>query len=158
MGLCKSWAKQLSQSAEEYIRTVVIWPGTNFASLAKQAIGILIPSLRKALTLCATLLKSRDAMNNFRVHTFLFATVLIGFLLVPSFLAAFGVDEGTLEVSSPVRILVWCFYVVRFPTHTLWWNLFSSSPLLYLGGLAVNCMFWGFVVERVVWLVKSKST
>jgi hypothetical protein len=63
MGLCKSWAEQLSQSAKEYIRTVVIWPGTNFASLAKQAIGILIPSLRKALTL-AVRLRNFDNANN----------------------------------------------------------------------------------------------
>ena len=35
MGLCESWATEFGLSAVEYGSAVVIWPGTNFASLAK---------------------------------------------------------------------------------------------------------------------------
>jgi hypothetical protein len=35
-------------------------------------------------------------MNNFNKQTFFIATLILGFLLIPSFLAAWGDEEGTL--------------------------------------------------------------
>jgi hypothetical protein len=46
----------------------VFWPGTNFASLAKQAIGILIPNLRKALYVMGNFMESSSSIVRVRVY------------------------------------------------------------------------------------------
>ncbi len=81
-------------------------------------------------------------MQNFNKRTFIIATVLFGFLLIPSFLAAWAEDEGTLGTNIILVTFAKLFYVLRFPTHTLLWTLFSSDgATIYLVGLVINCLF-----------------
>lgn len=58
------------------------------------------------------------------------------FLLVLSFVAAIAEEEGTLGTN-----IIWIgfakiFYILRFPTHTLFWFLVAEGgPLLFLADL-----------------------
>lgn len=93
-------------------------------------------------------------MENFNKQTFIVSTVFVGLLLIPSFLAAWAYDEGTLGDNLILVSLSRFFHVLRFPTHILFWELFSGNGLLFLGGLLLNCIFYGLAIERVVFLFK----
>ena len=95
-------------------------------------------------------------MKKFNKGTFVSATILIGLLLIPSFMAAWAEDEGTLGYNSFWLLFSKLFYLFRFPTHTLMWTVFSNGATMYFLGLLINCMFWGLLIERLSWLVKKK--
>jgi hypothetical protein len=97
-------------------------------------------------------------MKPFNKIVFIIATVVFGLLLIPSFLAAFGEDEGTLPESSFWMLFAKLFYVLRFPTHTLMWSIFSNNgALVFFGGLLVNCCFYGLGTERLFSIFKVKK-
>lgn len=93
----------------------------------------------------------------FSKHIFIISTAVFTLLLIPSFLAAFGEDEGTLGTNIIWVTFAKLFYVLRCPTHTLFWTTFSSHGLLYLLGLLINCMFYGFITERVISFFKNRK-
>jgi len=72
-------------------------------------------------------------MKNFDKKTFIISTVLIGLLLIPCFFAAWGEDEGALGNNIVLMTLSKLFYVLRFPTHTLFWEIFSFNAGLFFG-------------------------
>jgi len=82
--------------------------------------------------------------------------MIIGFLLIPSFLAAWAEDEGTLGTNLFWIVFAKLFYILRFPTHTLLWGFISKvdSGGVFMGGLAINCMFYGFLIERLISVLK----
>jgi len=94
---------------------------------------------------------------------FLISVIVIGLLAFPSFFAAFAEDEGTLSPDNKFgNFFAGLFYVLRFPTHTLLWpEIADGGPFAFLGGLFVNCLFYGLVIERLVSLLfkrKKKNT
>jgi hypothetical protein len=105
-------------------------------------------------TLYATLFDTLLKMKNFNKQTFIISTVLVGLLLVPCFFAAWGDDEGTLDSNIIWVTLSKLFYILRFPTHTLFWKLFSMNITLFFIGLILNCMFYGLLIERSFSLFK----
>ena len=97
-------------------------------------------------------------MRKFSKKTFVISTIVAGILLVPSFLGAFGEDDGTISEKPFWIVFARLFDVLRFPTHTLAWTFFSSTATMYFIGLILNCIFWGLLIERISWLLKSKLT
>lgn len=93
-------------------------------------------------------------MKNFNKQTFIVSTVLVRLLLIPSFFAAWGDDEGTLGNNLIWVTLSKLFYILRFPTHTLFWKLFSFNGILFLAGLIINCMFYGLIIESIIFIFK----
>ena len=94
-------------------------------------------------------------MRNFNKLTFIIATILFGLLLVLGFLAAWAEDEGTLGTNIIWVTFAKLFYILRFPTHTLLWTFFSSNgTTIYFAGLIINCIFYGFITERLFSFVK----
>ena len=94
-------------------------------------------------------------MKKFSKGTFIIATILFGLLLIPSFLAAWGEDEGTLGTNIIWVTFAKLFYILRFPTHTLLWTVFSESGAnIYFVGLFINCFFYGFLTERLIYFIK----
>jgi hypothetical protein len=85
-------------------------------------------------------------------------SVLIFILIIPSFFAAWGADEGTLG-NNPIWIFFSeLFSILRFPTHTLfWWIIGIGGPFTFFGGLILNSMFYGLLIERLVYFLKRKS-
>jgi len=94
-------------------------------------------------------------MKEFRIRTFLICTLVFVLLLVPSFLAAFGEDEGTLGTNIIWIIFADLFDVLRFPTHTLLWTFVSKYMITYFPMLVVNCLFYGLITERLVFIFKK---
>ncbi|MFT3705553.1 MAG: hypothetical protein QM802_24500 [Agriterribacter sp.] len=96
-------------------------------------------------------------MKNFNRQTFNIATILFVLLLIPSFLAALAEDEGTLGTNIVWVTFSKLFYIIRFPTHTLWWDFFSgSSAIIYFAGLLGNCLLYGLITERLISFVRRK--
>jgi hypothetical protein len=90
-------------------------------------------------------------MKPFNKKVFIIATIAFGLLLIPSFLAAFGKDEGTLPESSFWMLFAQLFEILRFPTHTLLWSIFSNNGVLvFFSGLLINCSFYGVLTERLI--------
>lgn len=90
-------------------------------------------------------------MKNFNKSTFIISTIVFGLLLIPSFLAAFGEDEGTLPIASLWTIFAKLFYVLRFPTHTLLWTVITS-------GGADNIFYRTFYKLFVLWTTNGASS
>ena len=94
-------------------------------------------------------------MKNINKQVVYVATVLFGLLLIPSFLAAYGEDEGTLGVNIIWVTFAKLFDVLRFPTHTLLWPLITKGgAAIFNGGLIINCLFYGLLTERLIYFVK----
>jgi len=89
-------------------------------------------------------------MAKFNNQILLASTIVFVFLLIPCFIAAGSEDEGMLGTNIIGVTFAKLFYVLRFPTHTLFWDLFSSNTILYFLGLLMNCIFYGFITERLI--------
>ncbi len=100
---------------------------------------------------------AENEKKNFSEATFVIATTFVGLLLVPSFITAAAEDEGTLGPNIFLRTFAKLFYVLRFPTHSLLWNIFSDGTAIYFAGLLINCVFYGLIFERIVFLF-SRAT
>jgi len=81
--------------------------------------------------------------------TLLIAIIAVSVLTGISFLMAFAADEGT-------GIDFHLFEIFRFPTHTLFWDYFSSSSSLYRAGLWINIAFYSIIIERLITYVNYK--
>lgn len=95
-------------------------------------------------------------MKNFGKKTFFISIAVYILLLIPCYLATFGNDEGTLNPGSPLLFFAWLFNVLRFPTHTLLWPLFSQTSIIYFIGFMINTVLWALVVERILCSAKTK--
>jgi hypothetical protein len=97
-------------------------------------------------------------MKNFSKSTFIISTIVFGLLLVPSFQAAWGEEEGTLGTNIIWMTFAKLFHVLRFPTHTLLWSLICKcGATIYFGSLLLNCLFFGLLTERLFPFLKVKS-
>lgn len=93
-------------------------------------------------------------------RTIFFVTFLVTqLLLIPSFIGAFSLDEGTLDPGDTVfHFFAGLFEVLRFPTHTIFGSLiFFAGPYSFYGGLLLNGLFYGLVVERFTFLLRKKN-
>jgi len=96
--------------------------------------------------------------SNFNKSIFFVVTIILGLLTFVAFIAAFAADEGTIGNTQIWHILANLFSILRFPTHTLMWKLFSEGGAgIYYGGLVFNCLFYSFLIERLFYFL-SKNT
>jgi hypothetical protein len=63
---------------------------------------------------------------------------------------AFAADEGT-------GGSFFLFEIFRFPTHTLFWEYFSSSSFLYRMGLFYNIIFYSILFERLTLYLRART-
>lgn len=96
-----------------------------------------------------------SARRPFRSWIFWIAFAICCVLAFIGHIGAGAEDEGTLGPGSAWRYAVWLFHVMRFPTHTLFWPLFSATGWLWLAGLLLNCAFYAVVIERILALLRS---
>jgi hypothetical protein len=92
----------------------------------------------------------------FRPFIFFLSINILVLFFIPSFIAAGAEDEGTGGNGLFSQFLIACFSVLRFPTHTLLWNIFSSSVILWVGGIAINILFYSFLLERTISVFRKK--
>jgi hypothetical protein len=83
--------------------------------------------------------------------------LLLTIYFIPCFLAAGAEDEGTLGTSFLSQFFFISFQVIRFPTHTIFWDLFSKTLGVYVLGLFINMLIYSFLIERVLFFIKRFS-
>ena len=89
-------------------------------------------------------------MKNFNKSTFIVSTIVFIFIIAFSYIAAFAEDEGTIGTNAILLTFAKLFYVLRFPTHTLFWNIIiSGDSTIYFTGLFINCLFYSLITERI---------
>ena len=77
----------------------------------------------------------------------------VGVLTIVSFFGAWAYDEGTMNSS----ILASAFKIFRFPTHTLFWNIFNQTATTFYLGLFLNIAFYAFLIERLFSFIKGQK-
>jgi hypothetical protein len=87
---------------------------------------------------------------NFAAFTFSF--LLIGLLTIVSFFGAWAYDEGT----ASSFVLASLFKILRFPTHTLFWDYFNQTTTTFYLGLLINVFLFAFVTERLISFIKRQ--
>jgi hypothetical protein len=95
-------------------------------------------------------------MKSINKNIIFWATILFVILLLPSFLSAWAEDEGTLGTNIMWISFAKTFKILRFPTHTLFWPIISKfGSTIYFFTLFINCLFYGFISERIITLLKK---
>ncbi|MOA19035.1 hypothetical protein D3C78_1393870 [compost metagenome] len=95
-------------------------------------------------------------LTKINFKTFFIATIICGILTFVTLVAAATRDEGTGGDGVLVKILEKLFYIFRFPTHTLFFRFLNTK--LFFIGLLFNCLFYGFVIERLLTFCKSRKS
>lgn len=90
----------------------------------------------------------------FKLWTFLFATNVIIFLTILSFISAGAIDEGTTDADLITRTFAALFTLFRFPSLTLFDDYINGSRFFI--GLFINCIFYGILIERIIAFIKNK--
>ena len=91
-------------------------------------------------------------ISKFNFITFFISIIICAGFTFATLIAAAARDEGTGGDGIVERVLEKLFYIFRFPTHTLFFQFMNG--IMFFAGLIVNCLFYGFVIERVVALYK----
>jgi len=94
-------------------------------------------------------------ITNFKPLVFVSASVLFLIFTIITFIAYGAVEEGTDGNDHTTRAIAKLYYILRFPTHTLLFGI-MNSPFFFLG-LVYNCLFYGFLTERVISLLTIKK-
>lgn len=91
-------------------------------------------------------------ISKFNFITFFISIIICAGLTFVTLIAAAARDEGTGGDGILVRVLEKLYYIFRFPTHTIFFQFMDGS--MFFVGLIVNCLFYGFVIERAFALYK----
>jgi hypothetical protein len=82
---------------------------------------------------------------------------LDSYLLLIDMCFGFELLGGTLGDGIVKNFLADLFGVLRFPSHTLFFDFFDKlSPFAFYLGLLINCGFYAFLIERTLYFVKLR--
>lgn len=93
--------------------------------------------------------------NSFRTLIFISSTLIFSIFTFITLIAAGAVDEGTDGNSILIQSLAKLFYIFRFPTHSLLFSFMDGH--FFFPGLGINCLFYGFIMERVVFALSKRN-
>lgn len=88
-------------------------------------------------------------MKKINLKILLISIIFLGILTAVSFVAVGAEEEGTSGGSLAVLTLSKLFYVLRFPTHTLLWNVMGDNEYVFFVLLGVNVLIYGYLIERL---------
>ncbi len=94
-------------------------------------------------------------IDNFKVWLFISTSLLFVLFTFITFIAFGALDEGTSGTSPTIQVTAKLYYIFRFPTHTLLFRFMNGS--VFFIGLLLNCLFYGFLTERIVFLLSNKK-
>ncbi len=94
-------------------------------------------------------------INNFKGRLFISTSLLFALFTFITFIAFGAVDEGTDGDNSTIQAIAKLYYIFRFPTHTLFFQFMNGS--IFFIGLLLNCLFYGFLTERIVSLLINRK-
>jgi hypothetical protein len=95
--------------------------------------------------------------RRFKLNIFLIATVCIFLLTLLSFYGAVSEDDPGNEGSFVLGFLSGLYNILRFPTHTLFWEFFSQAGFFSVG-LLLNSAIYALIIERVSGFFRKKGT
>ncbi|WP_167296990.1 hypothetical protein [Pedobacter sp. SG908] len=95
--------------------------------------------------------------NGFKVFSFISATIIFCVFAFVTLIAAAAVDEGTDGNNFVIQAMAKIYYIFRFPIHTLFFR-FIEGPFFFFVGLLLNCLFYGFLTERIVFIFDRKKS
>ena len=95
-------------------------------------------------------------LRKFRILTFFIATVIFCVMTFITLFAEAVVEEGTGGSGMSIRVLAGLYGLLRFPTHSLFMN--SMNGQAFMIGLYINCLFYGFLTERLIFLSRRKKS
>jgi hypothetical protein len=93
--------------------------------------------------------------QHFNLTLFIISTLVFLLLSIICFTASFTIDEGTGKGSFYAVICAKLYHFFKFPTITFFPNYFNKGLLFF--GLGFNSLCYGFLIERVFGLFKTKS-
>jgi hypothetical protein len=86
----------------------------------------------------------------FRILPFIIVTITFGILAFISFVAFFAIDEGATDLGFIETLLAKLFYIFCFPTQPSFWSIVIKDGITaFISTLIFNCVFYGFITERV---------
>ena len=88
---------------------------------------------------------------------FLSASTITGLLIIISLFGYLEATSGNVSSNFLLVGLSAMFTVLRFPMHTLFIKFLQDSAILFCLGLILNCLFYGFLFERVYTYSKGKK-
>lgn len=80
----------------------------------------------------------------FDIICFTVAASLVCLFTIIVFIGAAAYDEGMTNNPTVYHL----FNILRFPTHTLFFDFFLKSGFLFFGGLLLNVLFYALLIER----------
>ena len=86
--------------------------------------------------------------KRFNIWMYVGVVLLLGLLTFCSYVACAALEEGA-SSTILIEVLALCFYICRFPTHTLFFEYLSGGGM-FIETLVFNCFFNGFLVERLI--------
>jgi hypothetical protein len=87
-----------------------------------------------------------------RIHFKIF--LLTGLILsILGFVSFVGLMSAKEESSISANICYALFSIIRFPTHTLFWDTFQDSDL-YAIGIFLNIVLYSFLAERLFYITR----
>jgi hypothetical protein len=89
---------------------------------------------------------------NFKKGTFFIATFLYVLLTYLTLFVAAAIEEGTFNQSFILENLAKLYPFLRFPIHVFFFNYMDG--IFFFVGLLINSILFGFITERVTWLIK----
>lgn len=92
-------------------------------------------------------------MKNFNLKLFWLLFGILGLIFIPSIIAAGAEDEG-MVLKGIWKIFLGFFSILRFPTHTLFWFIFSLNNFFYFIGFLFNFSLYSLIMERTLYYIK----
>jgi hypothetical protein len=80
----------------------------------------------------------------FDIVRFSIVAILLCALTICAFIGAAAYDGGM--TTNPIPSYL--FSILRFPTHTLFFDFFLKNTFLFFGGLMMNVLFYALLIER----------
>jgi hypothetical protein len=98
-------------------------------------------------------------LKGFKKSTWIWASVSMFLLFIPSFMASWAIDEGEIGSGGVIyRAFEKIYFVLTTPFLFLLGKYFDAAPPLpYFFALFLDFVFWGFLIERLAWIVKRRK-
>lgn len=83
-------------------------------------------------------------------------TLLTGLIQFVSYFGAFAHSDG--GTGFIINLLYILFYILALPFYLTLLKLNITDSSILLGGLILDCLFYGFLIERILWKYKSLTS
>jgi len=91
-------------------------------------------------------------MKGFNSVFFIICTIVLAAVAYESYIQAVAIDEGRIGDSVFRHAVANLFNIMRFPMHVMF-KAWARIPLKFAIGLIINCLFYSFILERILYFI-----